>query len=94
MSSLETSTSTENTLLVIDEIGKMELFSDHFSKFVANLIKSNRSLKVLATVPLKNSADLVKQLKNHKFSQLHHITKANREEIYPEILESVIKLVY
>lgn len=84
---------TENTLLVIDEIGKMELFSKKFEASIEQILASNKSLKILATVPLRSTESLVDQLKQSRNSQLYHITKLNRDKIYREILEAAQKII-
>lgn len=82
----------DETLLVIDEIGKMELLSKKFDISIQMLL-SNENFKILATVPLKSEHPLVNQFKNHPNSKLFHITKSNRIDIFPEIYESVNKLI-
>lgn len=79
----------EETLLVIDEIGRMELFSKEFENSIKQLLKSKKNLKVLATVPLKSPAVLIDQLKNFPKSQLFHVTKSNRNEMYSNALQSL-----
>lgn len=84
---------SEHTLLVIDEIGKMELFSERFETAIKNLLTNRSDLKVIATVPLKSPTNLIEQLKTCPKSQLFHITKSNRDEIYQNVLQSAQKLV-
>ncbi|XP_070495996.1 nucleoside-triphosphatase THEP1 [Chironomus tepperi] len=85
--------SHDGSLLVIDEIGKMELFSKKFETAVKNFLKIDNNLKILATVPLKANINLIDQLKNHKNARLYHITKSNRDEIYAEIYEALQKMI-
>ncbi|KAG5681298.1 hypothetical protein PVAND_010748 [Polypedilum vanderplanki] len=85
--------SEEKDLLVIDEIGKMELFSKKFEKAINNLLSTKSNLKILATVPLKNSHLLVEQIKSDKNSTLFHITKSNRDDLYAEILNKVKEMI-
>ncbi|KAL7035037.1 hypothetical protein ACKWTF_008212 [Chironomus riparius] len=74
--------SHDESLLVIDEIGKMELFSQKFEAAIRNFLNIDCNFKILATVPLKANINLIDQLKNHKNARLFHITKSNRDEIY------------
>ena len=83
----------ENSLLVIDEIRKMELLSENFEVFIKQLIKSPKNLKIIATVPLKSPAVIIDQLKNSQKSHLFHVTKTNRDEIYNQILHDVQQLI-
>jgi len=85
--------SNENSLLVIDEIGKMELCSRKFEDIIKRFLTSANNLNIIATVPLKSPASLIDDLKKHQKSQLFHITKFNREEIYNEILQAAQKMM-
>ena len=85
--------SYDGSLLVIDEIGKMELFSKRFESAVKNFLKTDSNLKILATVPLKANINIVDQLKNHKNAKLFHITKSNRYEIYSEIYDALQNMI-
>lgn len=81
-------------ILVIDEIGKMELKSVFFTKFISEMVRSNerdsRSMKVfIATVPVTTTIPIVEEIKSHRNSKLFTITKQNRNEIYDEIKKTV-----
>ncbi len=65
-------------LFVIDEIGKMECFSERFVEAVRRLLRSDKS--VLATVALKG-AGLIQEVKHHPAVELLHLTRENRDEI-------------
>lgn len=79
----------ESSLLVIDEIGKMELHSKKFEAFIKNLLKSPKAFKIIATVPLKIKPDhLVHKIKTHPKAELFHITKMNRGAMYEHVLFS------
>ena len=82
----------ENSLLIIDEIGKMELLSQRFEMAIKNLLVTNKNLKILATVPLKSPTSLIDQLKTHPKSQLFHITKSNRDEIFQNVVQATKNL--
>jgi nucleoside-triphosphatase len=77
------------SLLIIDEIGKMELFSKDFENAIKNLLISKRNLKILTTVPLKSPHKLIDQIKTHRNTTLFYLTKSNRHEMYPEIFNKV-----
>jgi nucleoside-triphosphatase len=66
------------SLIVIDEIGKMECFSSAFRQLVLNALDS--SSRVLATVPLHGNS-FVEALKARPDVQLIHVTPANRENL-------------
>jgi len=70
-------------LLIIDEIGKMECFSEKFIAAVRILFASDKS--VLATVARKG-AGLISEVKNHPGTQLFKLTHQNRDKTIEEIL--------
>ncbi len=75
---------TDAELFVIDEIGKMECFSEKFIAAARKLLASDKS--VLATVARKG-AGLISEVKNHQGTQLFNITRENREKTVAEILQ-------
>ncbi len=74
----------QSEVVIVDEIGKMELFSDKFKTAVAEIIDSGK--KVLGTIMLKPHpwADAIK-----KRPQVHIITvtRHNHEQVMKEIEE-------
>ncbi len=71
-------------LFVIDEIGKMECFSEKFVSAIHRLFVSDRT--VLATVAQKG-AGLIAQVKNHPQAVLFELTRQNRDETVGEVLQ-------
>lgn len=69
---------TDAELFVIDEIGRMECFSERFVAAVQRLLKSDKS--ILATVALKG-AGLIQEVKHYPAVELLHLTRENRDEI-------------
>lgn len=80
----------ENTakegLFLIDEIGKMEMFSPAFRKKVKKLLESPAT--VIATIPQKMPSNIKNLLEGEKF-QIIRITKENRDRL----LFSIINLI-
>lgn len=76
-------------VFVIDEIGKMECFSDRFVQAVRRLLASDRS--VLATVALKGPG-LIAEVKRDPQVELHRLTVANREEVTQQIADKLSAL--
>jgi nucleoside-triphosphatase len=74
----------ESDLIVIDEIGKMELFSPRFREVVLKAIDSGK--KVLGTIMLNPHpfADDVRRRPNVKVIEL---TRANHDQVLKEILD-------
>lgn len=81
----------DNTIIFIDEIGKMELLSKKFETSIENLLKSKKNLRVVATIPLKYTHNTIKSMKKHKNAKLFNVTNLNRENIFLEIIEEVRK---
>jgi nucleoside-triphosphatase len=71
-------------LFVIDEIGKMECFSEKFVAAVRRLFASDKS--VLATVAKKGTG-LISEVKNYPGVRLFNLTHENREKTIAEILQ-------
>ncbi len=71
-------------LFVIDEIGKMECFSDKFAAAIHRLLKSDKS--VLATVAQKGPG-LIQQVKSYPDVELLHLTRENRDEVTQQVAD-------
>ncbi len=72
-------------LIVIDEIGKMELFSHSFKEFVIQALDQN---KVLGTIMLRDN-DFTKKIKLRSDTKVFEINMQNREKITNKIEEIV-----
>lgn len=75
---------TDAELFVIDEIGKMECFSEKFITAARRLFASDKS--VLATVARKG-AGLISEVKNCPGTQLFKLNHQNRDKTIEEILQ-------
>lgn len=73
----------ENSVIIIDEIGKMELFSAQFQDAVLKAIDSGK--KVLATVML-NAHPFADRIKRHTGAKLIRINRANSETVLGELI--------
>ena len=71
-------------LFVIDEIGKMECFSEKFVAAVRRLFASEKS--VLATVAQKGTG-LISEVKNYPNTRLFNLTHSGRDKTIAEILQ-------
>lgn len=76
----------EDDLLIIDEIGKMELLSGHFKEVVLMALDSEKQL--VATIALEGPP-FVEEIKGRADVHLLTITKANRDEILEETLRHI-----
>jgi len=73
----------EADLVIIDEIGKMELFSESFKK---QLVKCLDKGNVLATITMKGGGKFVLDIKNRIDVELFEITKSNRNQIFNKLI--------
>jgi nucleoside-triphosphatase len=73
---------TDSDLIVIDEIGKMELFSSRFKEAVLKAIDSNK--KVLGTIML-NPYPFADQIKGRPDVKVVELTRTNHDVVLREI---------
>jgi nucleoside-triphosphatase len=73
----------ETDLIVIDEIGKMELLSPQFKEAVTQAINSGK--KVLGTIML-NSHPIADEIKRHPEVETLLVTRDNRTEVMKKVL--------
>jgi nucleoside-triphosphatase len=78
--------SPDAELIVIDEIGKMELFSNRFRNLVCDALNADKQL--LATIPLKGN-DFIRQIKQRLDIHLLEVTHANRDRLLETIVEGL-----
>jgi nucleoside-triphosphatase len=71
---------------VIDEIGKMELFSNRFRNLVCDALNADKQL--LATIPLKGN-DFIREIKQRPDIHLLEVTHANRNRLPETIVEGL-----
>ena len=73
-------------LVVIDEIGKIELFSNRFRNLVRDALNADR--QVLATIALKGN-DFIREIKQRLDIRLLEVTHANRNHLLEAILDGL-----
>ena len=71
-------------LIVIDEIGKMELFSDRFRSLVRDVLNSN---KQLLAVSVLEGEGFIRDIKQRSDIHLLEVTQGNRERLPEEMVE-------
>ena len=74
----------ESDLVVIDEIGKMELLSPQFKEAVTQAINSGK--KLLGTIML-NPHPFADEIKRHPEVQVLSVTRDNRPEVMKKVLD-------
>jgi nucleoside-triphosphatase len=77
----------QKTTVIIDEIGKMELFSTRFRELLGLIFQSD--ISILASIYYK-SRNFCDRLKKHPDVQLINMTPSNRAELARKILELLI----
>jgi nucleoside-triphosphatase len=73
-------------LIMIDEIGKMECYSEKFKKLLTEILDSEKW--VMATLALKGSG-LIAEIKGRKDIKLFEIKQSNRDSLFSEILKEI-----
>ena len=76
----------DRRLMIFDEIGKMECFSNRFKRPVTEALDSEKW--VVATVAFKGEG-LIAEVKKRPDIKLFEITEKNRDSLFPEILKQV-----
>lgn len=81
----------QNRVIIIDEIGKMELFSQSFIRHVKHILDT-KGLTVIATIPVPKGRplQLVEEVRGRPDAHVFTITKENRDNILADISSSVM----
>ncbi|MFB3885910.1 MAG: NTPase [Thermodesulfobacteriota bacterium] len=79
-----------NRVIIMDEIGKMECFSDRFKNLLKNIF--NSETLIIATIALKGSG-LIAEIKEREDVKLFELTPHNREALLSEILKEIQGIV-
>ena len=77
-------------IIILDEIGKMECFSDLFKQAALNALDSCNI--VLGTITLGGD-DFITRIKNRGDIEIHEVTQENRDSLPDLILERVARLL-
>lgn len=77
------------TLLVIDEIGKMEFFSSHFKSRIREIFTTDSKNVVLATIPVRKSDPLIECIRNHSLAKVWTVTRENRNNVHEDIFNEI-----
>jgi len=80
--------SPDTDLIVIDEIGKMECFSDHFIRCVEEILSSEKP--VLATIALRG-AGMIERAKLRQDCVLFEVTRDSRDALVSIISDRILR---
>ncbi|XVF62300.1 hypothetical protein PTKIN_Ptkin08bG0206400 [Pterospermum kingtungense] len=81
-------------LFIIDEVGKMELYSSYFFPAILNILQSD--IPLLATIPIpKYGKDLpaVLRLKNHPGATMFTLDQRNRDAMKDQIYSQLVDML-
>ena len=73
-------------LIVIDEVGPMQLYSDKFKQAVIDVL--NSKLPLLGTI-VSRSHPWLDELKQQSSVELYHLTLDNRDEVPKLLIETL-----
>lgn len=76
-------------IVLIDEIGPMELFSQPFKEAVQEAINSSKP--VLGTIHYRAHLRLVKQIKSRSDTDIIEVTQENRDQLPALVVDKIIK---
>lgn len=77
----------QSQLVIIDEIGKMECLSRHFTDEVTTLLNSPKML--IATIAMRGEG-FINQVKQRSDCRLVTVTRENRDSLANELLQDVL----
>jgi nucleoside-triphosphatase len=83
---LEKAKKAKDLYIVMDEIGKMELFSKAFRELVREIL-FNPKYKVIATIPIRDVHPLVRDIRRLQGAVVVEVDKENRDLLVEEILK-------
>ncbi len=78
---------TGEDVLYIDEIGKMELFSERFKELVTKYLDAENLF--IATIAMKSGHKFIGDVKQRNDVLLYHIDRNNRDLVYSELSERI-----
>ena len=78
-------------IIIIDEIGPMELFSQAFREAVAQAMSSSRP--VLGTIHLRARDTLIDAIKTREDAEILEVTYENRRQLHTRIVDKVVQFL-
>jgi len=85
---LKLALNTENKITIIDEIGKMELFSNKFIQILEKMFSINYK-PIIATLPCKLVHPIQKKIIQENNVKIFNLTFQNRDLLTKEIFSSI-----
>jgi nucleoside-triphosphatase len=78
----------EADVIVIDEVGPMELFSKQFKEAVLKGMKSEKP--ILGTIHARSMDPLIKKIKTHEEATIIEVTMENRNKLHTILAERIL----
>ena len=78
-----------NNLIIIDEIGKMELYSKKFISLISEIFKSNNS--ILATIGQKLRHPVKEMLLQMKNIKIYNLNRNNFNDIKSDLIQNLLE---
>jgi nucleoside-triphosphatase len=75
-------------VVVVDEIGPMELFSEKFREAVKKAVESKKL--VVSTIHWRMNSDLVHGIKKREDAEIFMVTNENREHLHEEVIRAAL----
>jgi len=79
----------EADIVVIDEVGPMELFSQSFRKALIEALKSGKT--ILGTIHHRVKTRIIAEIKERKDVAIIEVTRGNREDLSESILHEILR---
>lgn len=84
---IESSLGDPQSIIVVDEVGKMELLSQRFQKLIETLV-FEKEINLLGTIPEINFHPLIKRIKLSGKTRIISVNERNRDSVF-ETLKSL-----
>lgn len=81
----------KSDLIVIDEIGKMELLASEFVSAVREIFDSSKP--VLGTLGKNVQHPFINEIKNRRDVEILNLTRDNRNEVYQQVFTKIISAI-
>jgi len=80
---------TDADIIVVDEIGPMELFSPEFKRAVDQAMRSSKPL--VGTIHFRARDPLINAIKAREDAEILEVTYENREDLHNVIIDKVVQ---
>jgi nucleoside-triphosphatase len=75
-------------VVIVDEVGPMELFSEKFREAVKKAVESRKL--VVSTIHWKTSGELISSVKKREDAETFIVTNENRDHLHEEVIRKAL----